>query len=203
VEIDINSISKVNEKMGKYSISEIINILLYNRDVDIELMNERYKNKEIEIPELSLYYISFDYDDNNELRKLKMYFNVKYIFDNKDIIIHKTVRGVHFIVDNIFPTDIGIKNSINIRHAVNDDKWRIFCGEGRGGDTLYFTSQVIWSVDNDNIIIHKEHKYNTIDEKNLLCNPFFSKIRLKKKNNNTKNIEKRKKKRRNMRINKK
>jgi len=188
-------INKLRNRIMNYSYIEILQALLYDRDIDIELMNEREKQKlqkGIMPRELKLYCFSIDYDGKSELQKLKMYFNMKYIFQNSIIEIHETIHGWHFLVRNKFVEELGIERSIILRNYLMDDVWRVVCGEGRGGDTLFFTSQVYWEDNEKGIRINKEKKYNTIDEESLLCYPFNSLIH-KKYNNKLRKLRNKKK----------
>lgn len=105
--------------------------------------------------------LGIDIDGLSELRTLIIYFNLKSVFG--DVSIKRTAHGYHFVVD--YPSDL------DLRFIFGDDIYRIEHSIMRGGDDVLFDYK--GKLVNGRI---KWRKAENIDELNLLCLPFVSKI---------------------------
>jgi len=106
--------------------------------------------------------LRIDIDNPSELKLLEIYLNLKAVF--KDIKIERTRHGYHF-------TAKGVKSDIDLRYEFGDCSGRIYHSLLRGGDDVMFDYK--GKVNRYGVKINKNE---TIDEMNLLCLPFVSRI---------------------------
>lgn len=69
-------------------------------------------------------HLGIDIDDKNQFHLLRVYFNAKYMFPDKNVIVTETKKGFHVEVE-------GVETSIKIREIFGDDSARIQISEYR------------------------------------------------------------------------
>ena len=106
--------------------------------------------------------LGIDIDNPSEYELLTRYFNLKSVFGNVKII--KTKHGYHFIVP-------GVKSDMDLRYEFGDCPGRMYHSRLRGNDDVMF--DVKGNMNKYGIKLFKTYE---IDEENLLCLPFISKI---------------------------
>ena len=74
-----------------------------------------------------VYKISIDLDEKDELSLLKVYYNLKYLFPNEEIIVRETKRGYHIKVEK----EVDVQTNLQIRRILGDDTYRLQLSEKR------------------------------------------------------------------------
>jgi len=106
--------------------------------------------------------LAIDLDNPSEIELLTRYLNLKAVFNNIKIV--KTQHGYHLIVPDV-------KSDLESRYEFGDCPGRLHHSELRGGDDVLFNIKGVMTRYGLKLF----HDYE-IDEYNILCLPFVSKI---------------------------